>query len=129
MTHNVDRSPIRPEELAEARRYALVIEWSDENNAYLVTAPDLPGMITHGTLARRRRRWERRPPPSGSAPLAPSDGPFPRHTIQRSPHIFVPTRSMPRHGVRRDVLPVSPGLARLRRRERLALVARCGLGL
>lgn len=49
MNDAVDRSPIRPEELAEARRYALVIEWSDEDNVYLVTAPDLPGMITHGS--------------------------------------------------------------------------------
>jgi predicted RNase H-like HicB family nuclease len=49
MRDEVDRSPLRPEELAEARRYALVIEWSDENDAYLVTAPDLPGMITHGS--------------------------------------------------------------------------------
>lgn len=49
MDDTVDRSPIRPEELAEARRYALVIEWSDENDAYLVTAPDLPGMVTHGS--------------------------------------------------------------------------------
>jgi len=48
MNDTVDRSPIRPEELAEARRYALVIEWSEEDVAYLVIAPDLPGMVTHG---------------------------------------------------------------------------------
>lgn len=48
MNDYVDRSPLRPEELAEARRYALVIEWSDEDQVFLVSAPDLPGMVTHG---------------------------------------------------------------------------------
>jgi predicted RNase H-like HicB family nuclease len=48
MAQTVDRSPIRPEEWAEARRYALVIEWSDENDAYLATAPDLPAVVTDG---------------------------------------------------------------------------------
>lgn len=48
MTDTVDRSPLRPKELAEARRYALVIEWSDEDQIFLVSAPDLPGMVTHG---------------------------------------------------------------------------------
>ena len=33
---------------AEARRYALVIEWSDEDQVYIVSAPDLPGLRTHG---------------------------------------------------------------------------------
>jgi predicted RNase H-like HicB family nuclease len=31
------------------RRYALVIEWSDEDQAFLATAPDLPGVRTHGS--------------------------------------------------------------------------------
>ena len=48
MDDGVDRSPIRPEEWAEARRYALVIEWSDEDKKYLVTAPDRPRLITSG---------------------------------------------------------------------------------
>jgi predicted RNase H-like HicB family nuclease/predicted RNA binding protein YcfA (HicA-like mRNA interferase family) len=48
MSDDVDRSPLRPEELVEVRRYALVIEWSDEDQVFLVTAPDLPGMVTHG---------------------------------------------------------------------------------
>ena len=42
MNDAVDRSPIRPEEWDEARRYALVIEWSEEDGVYLATAPDLP---------------------------------------------------------------------------------------
>jgi predicted RNase H-like HicB family nuclease len=32
----------------EARRYALVIEWSDEDQVFIVSAPDLPGLRTHG---------------------------------------------------------------------------------
>jgi predicted RNase H-like HicB family nuclease len=41
-------TPFTPEELADIRRYAMVIEWSDENDAYLVTVPDLPGLVTDG---------------------------------------------------------------------------------
>lgn len=48
MNETVDRGSISPESLKEASRYALVIEWSEEDDAFLVTAPDLPGMITHG---------------------------------------------------------------------------------
>ena len=39
---------ITPEELAEARRYSLVIEWSPRDDAYLVSVPELPGCRTHG---------------------------------------------------------------------------------
>ncbi len=28
--------------------YSMVIEWSDEDDAYIVTVPELPGCITHG---------------------------------------------------------------------------------
>ncbi len=28
--------------------YSMVIEWSDEDEAYIVTVPELPGCITHG---------------------------------------------------------------------------------
>jgi predicted RNase H-like HicB family nuclease len=34
--------------LEEVRRYSMVIEWSDEDGAYIVTVPELPGCITHG---------------------------------------------------------------------------------
>lgn len=40
--------PFTADELVEIRRYAMIIEWSDENNAYLVTVPDLPGLVTDG---------------------------------------------------------------------------------
>lgn len=39
---------ITPQERIDARRYPLVIEWSDENEAYLAIAPDLPGLVTDG---------------------------------------------------------------------------------
>lgn len=28
--------------------YSMIIEWSDEDNAYIVTVPELPGCRTHG---------------------------------------------------------------------------------
>ena len=37
-----------PEELAEASRYSLLIRWSDQDDAYIATVPELPGCITHG---------------------------------------------------------------------------------
>jgi predicted RNase H-like HicB family nuclease/DNA-binding XRE family transcriptional regulator len=45
---DVDRSEITEEEFAVARRYAMVIEWSDADNAFIVSAPDLVGLHTHG---------------------------------------------------------------------------------
>jgi antitoxin HicB len=48
MRNAIAHDQISPEERAEARRYALVIEWSEENDAYLAIAPDLPGVVTDG---------------------------------------------------------------------------------
>ncbi len=39
---------ISAEELEEARRYSLVIRWSDEDHLYLVSVPELRGLLTHG---------------------------------------------------------------------------------
>ena len=36
------------DELAEASRYSPLVRWSDEDAAYVVTVPELPGCITHG---------------------------------------------------------------------------------
>ena len=33
---------------AMVRRYAMVIEWSDEDQLFLVSIPDFPGAHTHG---------------------------------------------------------------------------------
>ncbi|MBF6614073.1 MAG: type II toxin-antitoxin system HicB family antitoxin [Chloroflexi bacterium] len=30
------------------KRYSMIIEWSDEDDAYIVTVPELPGCRTHG---------------------------------------------------------------------------------
>jgi predicted RNase H-like HicB family nuclease len=32
----------------DALRYSMLIQWSDEDNAYIVTVPELPGCKTHG---------------------------------------------------------------------------------
>ena len=32
----------------DAIRYSMLIQWSDEDNAYIVTVPELPGCKTHG---------------------------------------------------------------------------------
>lgn len=29
-------------------KYTMKIRWSDEDNAYIVTVPELPGCVTHG---------------------------------------------------------------------------------
>jgi predicted RNase H-like HicB family nuclease len=43
-----EERPITEDELAEARRYSLLIAWSDEDQVYVVTVPELPGCVTHG---------------------------------------------------------------------------------
>ncbi len=30
-------------------RYSMLIQWSDEDEAYIVTVPELPGCKTHGS--------------------------------------------------------------------------------
>ena len=32
-----------------AMRYSMVIEWSDEDRAFIVTVPELPGCQSHGS--------------------------------------------------------------------------------
>jgi predicted RNase H-like HicB family nuclease len=48
MYNPVDRREITSDELAEARRYAIVIGWSPEDDAFVVSVPDIPGLHTHG---------------------------------------------------------------------------------
>lgn len=36
------------DDLREARRYSLLIQWSDQDRAYIVSVPELPGCHTHG---------------------------------------------------------------------------------
>ena len=44
--HTYDK--VSADELAEARRYAMEIEWSPEDEVFVVSFPDAPGVMTHG---------------------------------------------------------------------------------
>ncbi len=48
---------VTPEELADARRYCMSIDWSSEDEAFLASFPDVPGVRTHG--ATREEAAER----------------------------------------------------------------------
>jgi predicted RNase H-like HicB family nuclease len=37
-------------------RYSLIIEWSDEDQVYIATAPELPGCRTHGATREEALR-------------------------------------------------------------------------
>lgn len=53
------RAGVSPEEWAEARRYTMVIAWSDEDGVFVVRFPDAPGVVTHGeTLAEAASQGE-----------------------------------------------------------------------
>lgn len=47
------------DELAEASRYSLVVEWSGEDGVYVVTVPELPGCMTHGATPEEAVRQGR----------------------------------------------------------------------
>ncbi|HEY7033332.1 MAG TPA: hypothetical protein VH482_18470 [Thermomicrobiales bacterium] len=40
-----------PEEIAEARRYRMVIQWSDVDRVFLVSLPELDGAVAHADTA------------------------------------------------------------------------------
>jgi len=40
--------PITEEELTEARRYTMVVQWSPADNLFIVTVPELGNAKTHG---------------------------------------------------------------------------------
>ena len=47
------------ESSSESGRFSMIIEWSDEDDAYVVTVPELPGCVTHGsTYAEAVRQGE-----------------------------------------------------------------------
>lgn len=84
---------VSAEELEEARRYSFEVEWSDEDDAYIVSFPDAPGVMTHGStveeaatqaedaiitwLTARRDAGRPVPPPSVTARTAPAPPPIP----------------------------------------------------
>lgn len=43
-----DPIPFSDAELAEARRYSMLVQWSPEDDAFLVTVPELEDAHTHG---------------------------------------------------------------------------------
>jgi predicted RNase H-like HicB family nuclease len=47
----MDLHPISQAELEEARRYPIVIAWSDIDQVYIATIPDLDAVQTHGATA------------------------------------------------------------------------------
>ena len=91
MSH-LDTLEIGAAELAEARQYSMRIAWSPEDDAYVVSVPELPGLHTHGAsvaeaatmgeeaiatwLAGLRSRERSIPPPPKTAR---------RSTIERPP--------------------------------------------
>ena len=48
MNHATFENALTADDLAATRRYAMVIEWSDEDQVFIVTVPDLQGCRTHG---------------------------------------------------------------------------------
>jgi predicted RNase H-like HicB family nuclease len=88
---------LTPEDYAAAKRYALVVEWSDEDRKYVATAPDVFGCRAHGAtraeaaeagelaiafmLAVRTRNGVRAPEPAFSV----LDQPFPLPREERVP--------------------------------------------
>jgi predicted RNase H-like HicB family nuclease/DNA-binding XRE family transcriptional regulator len=40
--------PFTEEELAEARQYSILIQWSPEQSIYMALVPEIPGLKTHG---------------------------------------------------------------------------------
>jgi predicted RNase H-like HicB family nuclease len=43
-----DPIPFSEDELAEARRYSMLVQWSPEDDAWIVTVPELGNAKTHG---------------------------------------------------------------------------------
>lgn len=49
MTNEPEWIDVTEADVAAALRYALVIEWSAEDDAFVVSVPDIPGLHTRGT--------------------------------------------------------------------------------
>ena len=49
MSPLVDGAEIVPKEMAHARRYPMLIAWSEEDELFLASFPDAPGIVTHGS--------------------------------------------------------------------------------
>ena len=90
---------ITPRERAEARRYTLVIEWSDENDAYLAIAPDLPGLMTDGRTPAEAAAMGEEAVVTLIASLRKWGQPVPVPTFSALPDDLRPTRDLAGVGV------------------------------
>lgn len=52
MSPVIDGAEVTEEELAQARRYPMLIEWSEPDALFLASFPDVPGIVTHGATAK-----------------------------------------------------------------------------
>ena len=48
MDDGIDRTELTPEELAAGRCYGMSIDWSSQDEVFLASFPDVPGVVTHG---------------------------------------------------------------------------------
>lgn len=51
MSPVIDGAEVTEEELAQARRYPMLIAWSEPDELFLASFPDVPGIVTHGATA------------------------------------------------------------------------------
>lgn len=49
MSNDVEYIDVLDEDEAAARLYAQIIEWSTDDDAFIVSVPDIPGLRTHGS--------------------------------------------------------------------------------
>lgn len=88
------------EQYAAAKPYAIVIEWSDEDQVYIATAPDIRGCRTHGATRDEAARMGEEAVALALAAQARHGlpAPAPRFTalddaIYRHEAVAIPTRS------------------------------------
>ena len=48
MMDDMPERELTQDEIADAHRYAIIVEWSPEDDAFIVSYPDIPGIHTHG---------------------------------------------------------------------------------
>ena len=69
------------EEYAAARPYAIVVEWSAEDQVYIATAPDIRGCRTHGSTREEAARM-------GEEAVALALASHARHGLPMPEHCF-----------------------------------------
>jgi predicted RNase H-like HicB family nuclease len=85
-----------PEDFAAARPYAMVIEWSDLDQKFIVTVPDLRGCITAGATREEAAR-------NGEEAIASMLAAFADSGVQRpTPRFTVPEGAVPEQAALRS---------------------------